>query len=88
MTRGAKSPLQQPVPAAAAIAARRKNERLQIASSQVPIRNSTSGENYLGEELRPYAARPGALDAFALPSLHSGRRTHLPLHKPREGGDR
>ena len=30
---------------------------------------------YTGAELRPYEGRPGALDAFTLPSLVNGRRT-------------
>ena len=34
-----------------------------------PIRNSNTGKVYDGAELRPFDGRPGAMDAFALPSL-------------------
>lgn len=74
---GAKvSPLQQPAPPVAALAQRRKSERLQIASSATPIRNSTvrRGEPYTCPELAPYSTRAGALDAYALPSITMGRR--------------
>ena len=37
---------------------------------------------YDGAELRPFAARPGALDAYALPSVLLGQRT------PRKAGGR
>jgi hypothetical protein len=30
--------------------------------------NSSSRETYTGSELKPYAGRPGAMDAFKLPS--------------------
>jgi hypothetical protein len=80
------SPLQHPAPSAGALAERRARERLQATNTR--ICNSTSGKAYAGEELRPYANRPGALDAYALPSLHGGRRSYLPLHRPRGGGVR
>ena len=34
---------------------------------------------YDGKELLPYASRPGAMDAFKLPSMHQG--------KPRKRGE-
>ena len=34
-----------------------------------PIRNSNTGSSYDGAELRPFDGRPGAMDAYALPSL-------------------
>ena len=33
-----------------------------------------STAKYTGEELRPFEGRPGAMDAFALPSLQAGKR--------------
>jgi hypothetical protein len=38
--------------------------------------NATSREVYTGAELRPYTGRPGAMDAYNLPSLHGTRRVH------------
>lgn len=35
--------------------------------------NSTSTGTYNGAELRPFAGRPGALDALELPSLVNGK---------------
>ena len=29
---------------------------------------------YDGRELQPYTGRPGAMDAYALPSIHNGQR--------------
>lgn len=39
-----------------------------------PRTTAPSGQ-YLGPELRPYSGRPGAMDAFAVPSLQGGQRT-------------
>lgn len=36
--------------------------------------------NYDGKELRPYEGRPGAMDAYALPSLVDGQR--VPRQRP------
>ena len=89
MTRRAKvSPLQHPAPSAAALAARRKDERLQIASRQAPISNGSMRGTYSGAELRTCDSRPGAMDAYGLPTLHGGKRTHLPLHASGNGGKR
>lgn len=38
--------------------------------------NATIRETYTGAELRPYDGRPGAMDAYNLPSLQGGRRVH------------
>lgn len=89
MTRRAKvSPLQHPTPSAAALAARRKDERLQLASRQAPISNGSMRGTYSGAELRTYDGHPGAMDAYGLPTLHSGKRTYLPLHAHGNGGKR
>ena len=37
------------------------------------ICNSTSAKPYTAPELRPFAGRPGSLDALACPSLQGGR---------------
>lgn len=43
-----------------------------------PIRNGTvdKGDHYAGQELHPYVGRPGAMDAFSLPSRAGSRRTY------------
>lgn len=38
------------------------------------ISNASTRGSYDGAELRPYQGRPGAMDAFALPSLMAGVR--------------
>ena len=54
--------------------ARRKSERLEIASAEVPVRNSTTkGDPYTCPELRTNPYRPGSTDAFRLPSRTSFR---------------
>jgi hypothetical protein len=61
-----------PVPNAAELAARRQSERLEIASSDTPVRNSTMrGPAYTCPELRTNPPRPGSADAFRLPSRTS-----------------
>ncbi|SFF15147.1 hypothetical protein [Paracidovorax wautersii] len=42
--------------------------RLRIASTEKPVRNSTSTEPYRGAELRSTNNRAGAQDAYRLPS--------------------
>ena len=49
------------------------------APTVVPVRNSNSKGTYAGAELQPFSGRPGAMDAYALPSLVGGRRV------PRDG---
>ncbi len=63
-----------PVPSQAELQARRKSERLEIASAEVPVRNSTTkGDPYTCPELRTNPYRPGSTDAFRLPSRTSFR---------------
>lgn len=63
-----------PVPSQAELQARRKSERLEIASTNVPVRNSTVwGAPYTCPELRTNPHRPGSADAFSLPSRTSFR---------------
>lgn len=63
-----------PVPSQAELQARRKSERLEIASADVPVRNSTvKGPPYTCPELRTNPHRPGSADAFRLPSRTSFR---------------
>lgn len=63
-----------PVPSQAELQARRKSERLEIASADVPVRNSTvKGPPYTCPELRTNPYRPGSGDAFRLPSRTSFR---------------
>lgn len=65
-------PLISPLPSPAELLARRRNERLQVASSDVPVRNSTmGGDPYTCPELRSQPHRPGSRDAFSLPSRTS-----------------
>lgn len=40
---------------------------------ETPITNATSRGQYTGAELRHFAGRPGAMDAFALPSRMGDR---------------
>ncbi len=59
------SPIAQPDE----LAARRKAERLDLASSNTPVRNSTvSGPPYTCPELRANPDRPRSADAFQPPS--------------------
>ena len=46
---------------------------------EAPVRNSNAKGTYAGAELQPFSGRPGAMDAYALPSLVGGRRV------PRDG---
>lgn len=63
-----------PVPSQAELQARRKSERLEVASADVPVRNSTTkGAPYTCPELRTHPYRPGSTDAFHLPSRTSFR---------------
>lgn len=62
-------PGQNPMATAAELAARRKSERLEAATSTTPIRNSTMrGAPFTCPELSTPCSRPGAMDAFRLPS--------------------
>ena len=63
-------PLISPIPSPSELHARRQNERLEVASSDVPVRNSTmrGGAPYTCPELRTQPHRPGSRDAFSIPS--------------------
>ena len=52
---------------------------LRIATNDIPVRNSTTTELYLGTELRTNSNRAGAQDAYRLPS-----RTFYGTRTPRE----
>lgn len=45
------------------------------SGEKVPARTLQQQGLYDGAELQPYEGRPGAMDAFHLPSLHMGTRT-------------
>lgn len=69
-----------PVPSHAELAARRKSERLELATSTIPLRNSTTREGapYTCPELQRNHGIPAArFAAFTLPSRVGGR-----LHYP------
>lgn len=76
MTARQPAPLQSPTPSPAALAARRKSERLEVASADAPLRASTmrGGQPYTCPELRTNPYRPGSMDAFGLPSRTSFTR--------------
>ncbi len=42
----------------------------------LPVRNSTSTDLYSGAELRDFTGRPGAMDAYRLPSLIGPKRVY------------
>ena len=68
--------MQQPEPAASVLHQRRLRERVSLPEKSVPIRNSTStSTEYKFPELKA-SARPGAMDAFSLPSITMGKRTY------------
>ena len=54
-------------------------------TAPAPIRHPGT---YDGAELRPYQGRPGAMDAFALPSLINGRRVGRGGIDAAKGGER
>lgn len=43
---------------------------------EAPVRNSTAKGTYSGAELQPFAGRPGAMDAYSLPSVLMGKREY------------
>lgn len=70
---------QEPVPSAKALRQRRMRERVTTPEREQPIRASTTKGNLVAKELQP-SVRPGAMDAFKLPSLISGKRVYLRGH--------
>ena len=64
-----------PVPSQTELAARRKSERLELASRTMPISNASSTGTYNGAELQRNPGIPAArYAAFALPSRVGNRR--------------
>ncbi len=63
--------------------ASKQRDRVAAPSSPLRIANSTTRSHYDGADLRAHV-RPGALDAFHLPSLHGGRRVY-PKRQPHGG---
>lgn len=57
-------------------AARVVKEYIAPSAKAPPIRNSSAKGTYTGAELLPYQGRPGAMDAYALPSLALGKRLY------------
>lgn len=57
-------------------AARVVKEYIAPSAKAPPIRNSNAKGTYNGSELRSYSGRPGAMDAYALPSLALGKRLY------------
>ena len=53
----------------------------QAAASAAPLKRA---DDYTGAELKPYTGRPGAMDAYLLPSVINGVRIPraLPLCTP------
>ena len=43
---------------------------------EAPVRNSNAKGTYAGAELQPFSGRPGAMDAYALPSRTSNKRIY------------
>jgi hypothetical protein len=54
---------------------RAKDMKPTKATSRMLV-NAGSRQAYDGAELRPYNGRPGAMDAYKLPSLQGDRRVH------------
>lgn len=52
-----------------------KDHKTTKAASRTMV-NAGSQQAYDGAELRPYAGRPGAMDAYSLPSRQGDRRVH------------
>ena len=56
------------------IAANKAAQRVNLGDYAKPRSTPIRKELYEGRELLPYDGRPGAMDAFTLPSLQHGRR--------------
>lgn len=46
------------------------------AVREAPVRNGNAKGTYSGAELQPFAGRPGAMDAYALPSRRFDKRQY------------
>lgn len=46
------------------------------AVREAPVRNGNAKGTYSGAELQPFAGRPGAMDAYALPSRRFDQRQY------------
>ena len=75
MNRRAIDSAQEPVPSAKALRQRRMRERVTTPMPDRPIRASTTQGTFHAPELLP-SGLPGAMDAFKLPSLISGKRVY------------
>lgn len=65
---------QRPKAEKAPAAVAQATQATQRPERATPLRNSTSGAPYVPHELRPFEGRPGAMDAFSLPSLVNGKQ--------------
>ena len=50
--------------------------RVPTVVREAPVRNSNAEGPYSGAELQPFAGRPGAMDAYALPSRTFDKREY------------
>lgn len=53
-----------------------KDHHTTIVGARQLVNATVKGAPYAAPELRPYTGRPGAMDAYSLPSLQGGRRVH------------
>lgn len=72
--------VQEPVPSAKALVKRRMRERVTTPQKEQPIRASTTKGTWKGTELQA-SVRPGAMDAYKLPSLVMGERVYPKGHR-------
>lgn len=71
---------QEPVPSAKALVKRSMRERVTTPQKEQPIRASTTKGSFKGTELHA-SVRPGAMDAYKLPSLVMGQRVYPKGHQ-------
>ena len=64
----------QHIAAAGLLQARARAQHRSRERAAERISNASMREPYDGAELRPFEGRPGAMDAYRLPSLFNGRR--------------
>lgn len=72
--------LQEPVPSPKALRQRRMRERVTTPPKEQPIRASTTKGKFTAPELQP-STRPGAMDAYKLPSIVMGQRVYPKGHQ-------